>query len=135
MSRILKTRVKDSDDLFGWIGLALVVIASLILDKDTAPRKWHAAIMWTFVAFLSLLRFGRKERGLPLFWIFWGICLALHLFAMWLIFGQLLPRLLLGTLYVVPVGFVEGLFLFGMFARLQRKLTLQSHRRTRPGTK
>jgi hypothetical protein len=41
---------------------------------------------------------------------------------MWLIFGQLLPRLILGTLCVVPIAFIEATFLVGMFAKLERML-------------
>ena len=39
------------------------------------------------------------------------------------IFGQLLPRLILGTLYVVPLAFIESLFLFVVFLKLERKVT------------
>jgi hypothetical protein len=39
------------------------------------------------------------------------------------IFGQLLPRLILGTLYVVPLAFFESLFLFVAFLGLERKVT------------
>ena len=62
------------------------------------------------------------KRGSWLFWIFWGACLVLQVFAMWLIFGQLLPRLILGILYVVPVAFIEAILLIGIFLRLERKL-------------
>jgi hypothetical protein len=79
--------------------------------------------MWTFVALFGLLIFGRKKRTTWLFWIFWAACLVLHVFTMWLIFGQLLPRLILGTLYVVPVAFIESMLLLGLFSRLERKLT------------
>jgi len=122
MPRKLKERLVASDDLFGWVGLALVLAAVIILDKGSAPHKWHAAIMWTFCALFGVLIFGRKWRGYWLFWIFWITCLALHAFAMWLIFGQLLPRLIVGTLYVVPIAFAESIFLIGIFAKLQRKL-------------
>jgi hypothetical protein len=106
MPRILKGRIARSDDALGWIGLALVLIAAIILDKGSPPHKWHAAIMWTFVAFFGVLIFGRKKRRSRLFWILWSTCLVFHVFAMWAIFGQLLPRLILGTLYVVPIAFI-----------------------------
>jgi hypothetical protein len=122
MPRGLKNRAVSSDNILGWIGIALVLIAAIILDKGSAPHKWHAAIMWTFVALLGVLIFGRKKRGSLPFWIFWTGCLALHVFAMWLIFAQLLPRLILGTLYVVPIAFIEAIFLVGMFSKLERKL-------------
>jgi hypothetical protein len=129
MPRKLKKRIAASDDIFGWIGLALVLAAAIILDKGSAPHKWHAAIMWTFVALFGALIFGRKKRKSWLFWIFWATCLALHVFAMWVLFGQLLPRLILGTLYVVPIAFVESIFLIGIFSKLERKLAPADHER------
>ncbi len=125
MREQLKKRSAAGDDIVAWIGLALVLAAAIILDKGSAPHKWHAAIMWTFVTFLCLLRFGRKKWNSWLFWAFWATCFGLHLFAMWLIFERLLPRLILGTLYVVPVAFIEGIFLVGMFARLEHKPALE----------
>lgn len=112
-----------SDDIFGWIGIAVALIAAIILDKGSAPHKWHAAIMWTFVMLLCLLRFGRKKWKSWPFWIFCAACFVLQVFAMWLIFGQLLPRLILGTLYVVPIAFIEAIFLIAVFSRLERALT------------
>jgi hypothetical protein len=117
----LKERVA-SDDVLGWVGIALVLVAAIVLDKGSAPHKWHAAIMWTFCALFGFLIFGRKKRSSWLFWIFWAACLVLHVFGMWLIFGQLLPRLILGTLYVVPLAFVEAIFLIGIFSKLERIL-------------
>ncbi len=112
-----------SDDILGWIGIAVGLAAAFILDKGSALHKWHAAIMWTFCALFGLLIFGRKKRGSCLFWIFWAACLVLQAFAMWLIFGQLLPRLILGTLYVVPVAFIEAILLIGIFSKLEGKLS------------
>jgi hypothetical protein len=99
-----------------------------------APHKWHATIMWTGVAFYGVLIFGRRKWGSWLFWIFWAACLALHGIAMWLIFGQLLPRLVLGTLYVVPLAFVTAIFLIGVFSRLERRLARHSARSNSRGT-
>jgi hypothetical protein len=112
-----------SDDAFGWIGLVLVLIAAVILDKGSQPHKWHAAIMWTFVALFGVLVFGRNKRTSRLFWGFWAACLALHAVAMWVVFAQLLPRLTLGTLYVVPLAFTESLLLVALFYKLERTVT------------
>lgn len=109
-----------SDDVFGWIGLALVLVAAIILDRGSPPHKWHAAIMWTFVALFGALVFGRKKRGSWLFWVFWATCFVLHVAAMWVIFGQVFPRLILGTLYVVPLAFIESLLLFLAFSNIER---------------
>lgn len=127
MPRILKKRIAGSDDALGWVGLTLVLIAAIILDKGAAPHKWHAAIMWTFVAFFGALIFGRKKRSSWLFWIFWLTCLGLHALAMWLIFGRFFSHLILGTLYVIPIAFIEAIFLVGMFAKLERILAAGGH--------
>jgi hypothetical protein len=111
-----------SDDAAGWITVALGLIAAIILDKGSPPHKWHAAIMWTVVALFGVLIWGRQKRNSWIFWFFWAACLLLHVFVMWVIFGQLLPRLILGTLYVVPLAFAESLFLFVLFLRLERKV-------------
>jgi uncharacterized protein with PQ loop repeat len=116
-----KKRISLSNDALGWSGLGLSLIAAVILDKGSPPHKWHAAIMWTFCALLGLLKFGREKRTSRLFWIFWVSCLVLHVFAMWLIFGLLMPRLILGTLYVVPLAFVESLFLLVVFVKLEQR--------------
>lgn len=117
-----KKRTSLSDDAIGWIGFALVLIATIILDRNGPPHKWHAAISWTFVALFGVLVFGRSKRRSWLFWAFWAICFVLHVAAMWVIFGQILPRLILGTLYVFPLAFVESLFLFVVFLKLERRL-------------
>ena len=103
--------------------MVLGLIAAIVLDKNSPPHKWHAAIMWTIVALFGLLIWGREKRNLWLFWSFWAACVLLHTLAMWGIFGQLLPRLVLGTLYVVPLAFIESLFLFVVFLKLERKIT------------
>lgn len=122
MSRKLKKRITFSDNILAWIGVPIVLIAAIILDKSSAPHKWHAAIMWTACAFYGVLIFGRKQRNSYQFWTFWGICLGLHILAMWVIFAKLLPRLILGTLYVVPIAFVEAIFLFGIILKMERIL-------------
>jgi hypothetical protein len=129
MSRILKKQISISDKVIVWSAAAVGLIAAITLDKGSAPHKWHAAIMWTGVAFYGVLIFGRRKWKSWRFWIFWAACLGLHVFAMWLIFVQLLPRLILGTLYVVPIAFIEATFLVGMFAKLEPKLNPEHHRR------
>jgi hypothetical protein len=133
MSRKLKKRMSSSDTVIVWSAAVVALVAAIILDKGSAPHKWHAAIMWTGVAFYGLLIFGRRKWTSGPFWIFWVACLVLHGFAMWLIFARLLPRLILGTLYVVPLAFVEAIFLTGIFYRLERKLSPQHHERNSLG--
>lgn len=109
-----------SDNVLGWGIILLGLVAIIILDKRSPPHKWHAAVMWTVVAFLGVLKFGQSKWKSWLFWIFCTVCLGIHVFAMWAIFGQLLPRVIFGTLYVVPLAFVEAIFLIGVFSRLDR---------------
>ena len=104
-------RTAISDDLLGWRGLALALLAAIVLDKRSPPHKWHAAIMWTFVAFFGVLIFGRQQRNSWRFWSWWVVCLIGHGFVMWALFAQLFPGLLLGTVYVVPLAIVESIFL------------------------
>ena len=109
-----------SDNMIVWSAAVVAIVAAVILDKGSAPHKWHAAIMWTGVTFYGVLIFGRQKWGSWLFWLYWAVCLCLHGFAMWLIFGKLFPRLILGTLYMIPPAFFEALFLFVVFSRLER---------------
>jgi len=81
--------------------------------------------MWTFVALFGVLVFGRKKRNSWSFWVFWAACLVLQVIAMWVIFSQLFPRLILGTLYVVPIAVVESLLFLAVFSKLERKVTQQ----------
>jgi hypothetical protein len=112
-----------SDDALGWIGSALALVAAIVLDKGSPPHKWHAAIMWTSVALFGVLIWGRNKRGSGLFWIYWSACLLVHVLAMWLIFGRLLPRLILGTVYVVPFAFIESILLTVAFFGLEHRLS------------
>ena len=132
MSRMTKKNHALSDDALGWVGMALVLVAAIILDKGSPPHKWHAAIIWTFVALFGVLVFGRQKRGSWQFWIFWATCLIFHVFAMWAVFALLFPRLILGTLYVVPLAFVESVFLVGLFFRLERSLEQAPYRGSHP---
>jgi hypothetical protein len=123
MPKTLKRRNGLSENALSWIFAAVGLAAAIVLDTDSAPRKWHAAIMWTVVAFSAFLVLNRKKwTSLP-FWCFFFPSLLLHLFGMWLIFERLLPSLLLGTLFVIPFAFVESMLLIGMFPGIERKLT------------
>jgi hypothetical protein len=132
MARRLKNRIDPTGDALGWTGLALALIAAIVLDKGSPTHKWHAAVMWTFVALFGVLIFGRQKRGSWQFWIFWATCLIFHVFAMWAVFDQLFPRLILGTLYVVPLAFVESILLVGLFFRLERSLEQARSRGSHP---
>lgn len=125
MPWIVKKKEGSGDDLLGWIGVTLALIAAFVLDKGSAPHKWHAAIIWTFVASFGLLIFGREKRSSFWFWAFWAACFILHALAMWLLFGRLLPRLVLGTLYVIPIAMLEAILLTGIYSRLEHNFGVE----------
>jgi hypothetical protein len=120
-----KVKTFLSDNFLASITVAVALFAAIIFDKYSPPHKWHAAIMWSTVALFGVLVWGREKRDSWVFWMYWTACSLLHIFAMWVIFGHLLPRLILGTLYVVPLAFVESLSLFIVFVRLERKFAQQ----------
>jgi FtsH-binding integral membrane protein len=104
-----KKKTEFSDDALGWIFTGLALVAAILLDKNSEPHnRWHAAIVWTVTAFLGLVVWfrlitRRKRRSLLAFWVFWLACLVVHVYAMRAIFGWLLPRLMIGTLFVGPI--------------------------------
>lgn len=123
MPIILKKRRRVSDDIVGWIGLAVVIVASFVLDMPSEPHKWHPAIVWTGTAFSCIALFGRTRWRSWRFWILWASFLSLHVVAMWWIFDSLLPAgHVWGTLYVMPIGFIEGILLVGLVVRIERML-------------
>jgi hypothetical protein len=115
------------EDVLSWVVLGLGLVAIFILDSDDAPRKWHAATLWTMIATYGVLLWGREKWRSASFWCFWVTCLILHTLAMWAIFGKLLPGLVLGTLYVIPLAFIESVALAVLYFRLDRKLRNQSN--------
>src|SRR5688572_12601748 len=122
MPERLKGRRVPSDNALVWIGGAVALAAAIVLDDDTAPRKWHAAIIWTVIAFLCLLVLCRKKWTFVSFWLFGMFALVAHICVMWFIFGQLLPGLLIGTLFTVPLGFIESILLTVIFSGVERRL-------------
>jgi hypothetical protein len=48
-------------DTLGWTGVAVALITAIVLDKSSTPHKWHAAIMWTVVTLLGVLKFGQRK--------------------------------------------------------------------------
>lgn len=123
MPRILRSHSTLSDSTIGWIAAALGLIAAIILDKGDAPHRWHAAIMWTGCAFGSVIILSRRKWGSWRFWVPFTVCLALHFVAMWVIFAQLFASLtVLGTLYVIPLAFIESIFLSGVISMMEHRL-------------
>lgn len=107
------------EDAIPWIVALLALAAAVVLDTPSQPHRWHAAIMWTVCAFTCAVLFGRPRWGSAGFWLFYATFLGIHLFAMWILFGKLLPvNHYLGTVYVAPIGFVEGIAILGLIGRL-----------------
>ena len=107
------------EDAIPWIVALLGLAAAVVLDTPSQPHRWHAAIMWTVCAFTCAVLFGRPRWGSAGFWLFYASFLGLHLFAMWVLFGKLLPaNRYLGTVYVAPLGFVEGIAILGLIGNL-----------------
>jgi hypothetical protein len=123
MPKKSKQRIPLSDNVVGWIGVAAVLAALFILDKPDHPHKWHAAIVWTASAFSVVALFGRTRWRSWRFWMLCAVFLVLHVFTMWVIFAKVFPNLVLGTLYVVPPAFVEGILLLGVVVRIERRLS------------
>lgn len=120
MRRRLKIGRGLSNDTIGWISLGVTLLAIVILDRGFPPYKWHAGIIWTVTAFYGAVIFGRSKWQLWSFWVSLSACMVVHIILMWAIFGQLLPGLRVGTLYVIPLGFAESILLLVVVARLAR---------------
>jgi hypothetical protein len=97
-----------SDNAVEWMIAGLALAALIIFGRLGMPQKWHAAIMWTAVAFGPMTITLRRRWKSWSFWAWWTIYLGLHAALMWVVFALLLTKLrVLGTAYVVPLGAVE----------------------------
>lgn len=125
----VKKQTVVSDDAASWIGVALALAAAIVFGRYGMPQKWHAAIMWTVVAFGPPTVIRRKRWESPSFWGLWVLFLALHLLIMWVVFYYLLARVsVFGTLYVVPFAAIEAFLLLVLFSREQARRPIQSTR-------
>lgn len=113
-----KTQNAVSENAVEWIGAALALTAAVIFGRLDMPQKWHAAIMWTAVAFGPMTLTLRKRWKSWSFWLWWAIYLSLHTALMWVVFAVLLSKVrVLGTLYVVPLGAVETFLLLVLLSK------------------
>jgi hypothetical protein len=132
----------------GIAGAAAVGIA-FALDNRGLPQKWHAAIMWTFTAFLLYILLSRHGRFVGVrvdyahrklsrdgwrrwrFWVISIIVMALHLLFIYLLFAVVLARVrVLGMIYVYPLALAEGVVLTGLVARIERATTPWLHNKS-----
>ena len=123
MPRILKRKADLKENLIvALIGL-IAIVASIIFNQHGLPQKWHAAIMWTGVAFGTVILSSRKKLTSWRFWLVWVSFLLLHMLMMWVIFAIILSNILvLGMLFVVPVGFLESLLLINIMSRIENAM-------------
>lgn len=118
----MKTREPLGERTVGWLGLAVVVVSMFVLDKPSEPHKWHAAIIWSVGAFLTITLFGRTRWSSWRFGALWTFFALLQLLAMWWLFGRVMPAgYFVGTLVVAPIGFIEGVLLVGLIVRIERR--------------
>lgn len=135
MPNVLNKQHTLGDNAIIWIGAIATIAACIMLDKPQEPHKWHAAIVWTCLTFVGVILFGRTRWRSWLFWTLSSLFLFLHVILMWWIFDKLLPGgHVWGTLYVMPLGFVEGIVLVGLIARLEQRFAKLKHHRPRPRT-
>jgi hypothetical protein len=121
MPRVLKKRRRVGDDVVGWVGILATTAALYVFHNPSEPHKWHPAIVWTCTAFSCIALFGRTRWRSWKFWLLWVFFLLVHILAMWWIFGRLLPAgHVWGTIYVIPIGFVEGILVLGLLVRIER---------------
>ena len=134
------------ETIVSWISVAAAVGIAFALDNRGLPQKWHAAIAWTLTTFLLYLLLNRHGRFIGVrvdyahrklsrdswrrwrFWVISIIVMMLHVLFIYLLFGVVLARVsVLGTMYVYPLGFAEGVLLTGLVARIERAITPWLH--------
>ena len=119
----MKTREPLGDRVVGWVGLVVVIVAMFVLDKPSEPHKWHAAITWSVLAFMTVTLFGRGRWKSWRFWALWMFFALLQLLAMWWLFGRAMPAgHFVGTVVVAPIAFIEGVLLVGLIVRIERMI-------------
>ena len=139
MSELKINRLRLNAILITIAGGAAILISERFLDQPSDPLRWDAATVWTVVAIGSLALWSAMFRRSWRFWLFLCAALAAHVSAMWYLFGVLLPKALIGTIWVSGLGLVEGLFLYILFlwlapARDKRRPRVRSKPRPTPHT-
>lgn len=116
----MKKHTEVSENAISWMVMGLVLVAAIIFGRLGMPQRWHAAIMWTVVAFGPATMMRRKRWRSFSFWGKWAIYLSLHLLLMWVLFEFLLAKMaVIGTLYAVPFAAIEGFVLLVLFSKRQ----------------
>jgi hypothetical protein len=119
----VKRRVITRDNLVLVVAGLIAICAVIMEGRLGLPQRWHAATTWTIVPFAFVAMIYHKYWISWRFWTAWTVCLAVHLLGMWLIFSRLLVKVQwMGTMYVMPLEFLEGLALVIPVGLLMRKL-------------
>jgi uncharacterized membrane protein len=117
--RIWRSKARFIEDAIPWIGASAALAAAIILDSPSHPHRWHPAIMWTVCTFTCAFLFGRDRWTSIGFWLLSAAALGVHLFAMWALFGRIIPAtFVLGAMSVAPIGFIEGILILGLIGTL-----------------
>jgi hypothetical protein len=115
---------RTSENVYVGIVALLGLAIAVVTDRAGMPQKWHAAIVGTTVAFGGSAWVFRHRWSQRQFWIALGTCFVIHMFGIWMIFGQLLKDAkTFGILIWAPAAFVEGVFLLAFVPALQRKIS------------
>ena len=104
----VKKQLRRRDKVLVPITLLLTVIFGVALTHFDMAQKWDAAACWTIVPFSAVIPMYYRYWSGWRFWVAWTICFLLHLGLMWFICAKLMADVVrMGTLYVVPLEFVE----------------------------
>lgn len=124
MPRKLK-KTLTSDNAIGWFMVGLGVIVAVKVDAIGAPQRWHAALVWTATTCYAVVIFGKQRWASWRFWLSFVIGIAAHLIVMWVLFAKILVHVeVIGTLFVIPIGLVEGILLLVIILKIERQLLL-----------
>jgi hypothetical protein len=104
--------------------LALAALAVVVItDHLGMPQKWHAVVVGTAIAFGGCAWVFRQRWSKQQFWLAVAICFVIHLFGIWIVFGELLKDVkTFGILLWAPFAFAEGVLLLALVPALQRKI-------------
>jgi hypothetical protein len=125
MRKLLKKRADVTENFIVALIGVIAVVVSTIFNGHGLQQKWHAAIMWTGVAFGTVVLSTRKRLNSWRFWLVWISFLLLHVLTMWFLFSIVLSNVLvLGMLYVIPFGFLESILLISVMSRIENARAL-----------
>jgi hypothetical protein len=109
------------------IVFALVVLAFVLYvaaDQRGIEQKWVTALLGTMLTFGTVIY---SFRGRLLRWYVWaslGICMAVHVLAIWIVFKYVLATVSkVSPLFWIPISTIEIFFLLIATKRIETRLT------------